>query len=69
MKLLLETLRGVALVTLWFPIKLIRIFAAIVILSPLIMGINVTNLIVALAAGLVFVSMPRFHRWLRRQPA
>lgn len=67
MNLFTEACRGVALVLLWLPIKAIRIFAAIMVFSPLIMGITVTNVVVAFVSGLVSWKVLQFHRRLRGQ--
>lgn len=73
LKLLLEPLRGVALVLLWVPIKLTRIVLALMI-AALGMGVLQNHggagdiiifAVAALALGLVHVMLPRFHHWLR----
>jgi flagellar biosynthesis protein FliR len=63
-----DACRGLALVLLWLPIKMVRIFAAILVFSPVIAGITITNVIVALLAGLVSWRVLQFHRRLRGQP-
>lgn len=75
MKILVEAVRGIALVLLWLPLKLTRLASALIVLATVVAMIGsartgiygpvAIDAAVAMIAGLVFVYTPRFHYWLR----
>lgn len=69
MRLLRDTLRVIARIVLWLPIKAVRFFAAIAIVGTLLDRIDVASVLTALAAGLTLVLTSRLQRCLRGAPA
>jgi len=73
MKLLVKICRYLALLALWFPLKLVRALSLLVIIVSAFalaeqhpdFGDTVMFVAVILTAAAVRVALPAFHRWLR----